>query len=108
MDEMECKCCGAKITNDEYIVANDNTYFCNEECASRAGYHQCEHCKEWFNYDDDGICTDDGTYFCSNDCAYDEGYECCNYCGEVAENGTKYLDGWYLCDDCYNSFKNWD
>ena len=48
MDEMECKCCGNKITNDEYIVANYDEYFCNEECALRAGYHQCEHCGKWF------------------------------------------------------------
>lgn len=103
MEEMECKCCGAKITNDEYIVANDNTYFCNAECALRAGYHQCEHCGEWFNYDDDGICTDDDTYFCSNDCAYDEGYECCNYCGDWKNGDSGFFtnDGeYYCCEEC--------
>ena len=35
-------------------------------------------------------------------------HKICDSCGEVAEDGTKYLDGWYLCDDCYDSFKNWD
>ena len=35
-------------------------------------------------------------------------HKICDSCGEVAENGTKYLDGWYLCDDCYDYFKRMD
>lgn len=106
MEEMKCKYCGAEITNDEYIVANDDTYFCNAECATRADYHECEHCNEWFNYNDDGICADNSTYFCSPDCAYDEGYEHCCNCGDwmYNDNGFFNNDGeFYCCEECLNS-----
>lgn len=106
MELKKCECCGVEITNDEYIVANDNTYFCDEECAFRAGYRECNHCKEWFNNcDDDTIYIEYDICFCSSDCAYDEGYEHCCNCGNWVNGDDGFLgsDGeFYCCENCLN------
>ena len=45
MKEYFCAYCGALIENEkEMITAQDGKTFCNEECAKRKGYMQCEAC----------------------------------------------------------------
>ena len=71
MEKYFCADCGAlKKKKKEMITAQDGKTFCNEECAKRKGYIQCEACDGWT---DDWINTTDDRCFCSKECADEAG-----------------------------------
>ena len=88
-----CERCneGIRENDDNYICANDGSYFCCSECAWDAGYVYCDDINEWTdewredNYNgcyygctDDGVEIGDYWYSCPEH-AYDDGWEWCDY-----------------------------
>lgn len=68
---MKCECCGAEIT-DEYIVTNDDAYFCSCDCAHDDGYECCDYCGNWTN--DGDFFTNDDEFYCCESCLENAGY----------------------------------
>lgn len=98
MKEYICANCGAVIEDEEaMITAQDGETFCNEECAKREGYIQCEACGGWTDY---WIETTDARCFCSKECAEEAGYYKCTDCGDWEPNCVEVPHQGMVCEYC--------
>ena len=98
MEKYFCADCGALIENEkEMITAQDGKTFCNEECAKRKGYIQCEACDGWT---DDWIETVYGRCFCSKECAEEAGYYKCTDCGDWEPDCVEVQNQGMVCEYC--------
>ena len=96
-----CEHCGELFLTDsnDALYINDS-FFCGNRCAGRAGYIQCYDCSEWVNSDDAVYINNQGSVCnnCSNEYSY------CYGCNEYFREGqVNYCDeeDQYFCDNCY-------
>jgi len=100
-----CAKCGKEYTEDELFFI-DGEFIC-ADCATEAGYAQCQVCGEWF------VADDGYEYFGEPLCqsCYEDGYCTCDDCGEVISNddateihGRNGRVVGYVCENCADDY----
>lgn len=110
-EKIICQNCGKICDNDAYILLDDGTAYCCEDCAEESGLVRCDDCGAWIDESDAHHC-DNGHIVCDN-CIDD--YCTCDDCGAVlpADCFTDVYNeyGRYLgvvCDDCLGDYSYCD
>lgn len=93
-EELECYCCGRRISADDAIEYEGNDYC--ENCVT-----WCECCNRYVREEDARWIESEQCYVC-DDCL-DNNYAYCEYCGEYYNtDNMMYIDSvdQWVCDDC--------
>lgn len=102
--DLICEYCGAVLGDEDYIITNDGSFFCNSDCAADKDYAQCQDCNEWFPIGEMN-CVNDDFYVCDN-CIESDKYHQCDDCNEYFTEdhiAGRLENGYPICEDCYVS-----